>query len=56
MLKSKSLEFIMEAHSGMSTLIIEEAGFKGISGIGLSILAQLGIQDSDEASWTQAII
>jgi phosphoenolpyruvate phosphomutase len=35
MLKSKSLEFIMEAHRGMSTPLVEEAGFKGILGIGL---------------------
>lgn len=29
------------------------AGFKGIWGSGLSISAQLGVRDSNEASWTQ---
>ena len=55
MLTSKSLEFIMEAHNGMSAVIVQEAGFKGIWGSGLSISAQLGVRDSNEASWTQVL-
>ena len=30
-------------------------GFKGIWGSGLSISAQLGVRDSNEASWTQVL-
>ena len=32
MLHSDQVEFIMEAHNGLSTTIVEEAGFKGIWG------------------------
>ena len=35
MLLSKELEFLMEAHNGISAVIAEEAGFKGIWGSGL---------------------
>jgi phosphoenolpyruvate phosphomutase len=55
MLNSKNLEFIMEAHNGISAKIVQEAGFKGIWGSGLSISAQLGVRDSNEASWTQVL-
>eukprot|EP01104_Vermistella_antarctica_P007825 TRINITY_DN1934_c2_g2_i1.p1 TRINITY_DN1934_c2_g2~~TRINITY_DN1934_c2_g2_i1.p1 ORF type:complete len:362 (+),score=98.14 TRINITY_DN1934_c2_g2_i1:94-1086(+) len=55
MLTSPKLEFIMEAHSGLSAKIVEETGFKGIWGSGLSISAQLGVRDSNEASYTQVL-
>jgi phosphoenolpyruvate phosphomutase len=55
MLESSDLEFIMEAHNGMSSIIVEEAGFKGIWASGLSISAALGVRDSNEASWTQIL-
>ena len=55
MLMSKELEFLMEAHNGISAKIAEEAGFKGIWGSGLSISAQLGVRDNNEASWTQVL-
>ncbi len=55
MLQSRQLEFIMEAHNGLSAKIVQEAGFKGIWGSGLSISAQLGVRDSNEASWTQVL-
>jgi phosphoenolpyruvate phosphomutase len=55
MLNSADLEFIMEAHNGISAKIVEETGFKGIWGSGLSISAQLGVRDSNEASWTQIV-
>ena len=45
----------MEAHNGLSAKIVQEAGFKGIWGSGLSISAQLGVRDSNEASWTQVV-
>jgi phosphoenolpyruvate phosphomutase len=55
MLNSSELEFLMEAHNGMSAKIAEEAGFKGIWGSGLSISAALGVRDNNEASWTQVL-
>lgn len=55
MLESKNLEFIMEAHNGLSAKIVQETGFKGVWGSGLSISAQLGVRDSNEASWTQVV-
>ncbi|UJF33221.1 phosphoenolpyruvate mutase [Paenibacillus hexagrammi] len=55
MLNSNELEFIMEAHNGLSARIVEEAGFKGIWGSGLTISASLGVRDNNEASWTQVL-
>jgi phosphoenolpyruvate phosphomutase len=55
LLTSDQLEFICEAHNGLSAKIVEEAGFKGIWGSGLSISAQLGVRDNNEASWTQVL-
>lgn len=52
---SKNLGFLMEAHNGISSKIVEEAGFKGIWGSGLTISASLGVRDNNEASWTQVI-
>lgn len=54
-LTSPDLAFIMEAHSGISTKIVEEAGFEGVWASGLSISAMLGLRDSNEASWTQVL-
>ena len=55
LLTSPQLEFLMEAHSGLSARIVEEAGFKGIWASGLSISASMGLRDSNEASWTQVL-
>ena len=55
MLTSPALEFLMEAHNGLSAKIVEEAGFKGIWASGLSMSAALGVRDSNEASWTQVM-
>ena len=55
MLVSPQLAFIMEAHSGLSAKIVEEAGFEGIWASGLSISAMLGLRDNNEASWTQVL-
>lgn len=54
-LNSGELEFAMEAHSGLSAKIAEEAGFQAIWASGLSISASLGVRDSNEASWTQVL-
>jgi phosphoenolpyruvate phosphomutase len=55
MLHSNQIEFVMEAHNGLSAKIAEEAGFKGIWGSGLSISSALGVRDNNEASWTQVL-
>ena len=55
MLRSPRLEFIMEAHNGLSAKIVEEAGFKGIWASGLSLATAMGVRDRNEASWTQVI-
>ena len=35
LLYSSQIEFLLEAHSGLSAKIVEEAGFKGIWGSGI---------------------
>lgn len=55
LLHSNNLEFILEAHDGMSAKIVEEAGFKGIWASGLCISASMGVRDNNEASWTQVL-
>ncbi len=55
MLNSDHVEFLMEAHNGLSARIVEEAGFKGIWGSGLTISASEAVRDSNELSWTQVL-
>jgi len=55
MLQRGSLDFIMEAHNGLSARIVEETGFDGIWASGLSMSAALGVRDNNEASWTQVL-
>ena len=55
LLHDEALSFLMEAHSGLSAKIVEEAGFAGIWASGLSMSAMLGLRDSNEASWTQVL-
>merc|ERR1712010_97251 len=55
MFYKKELDYIMEAHNGLSAKIVEEAGFKAIWASGLSISAALGVRDNNEASWTQIV-
>lgn len=55
LLEAPDLGFLMEAHSGLSAKIVEEAGFAGIWASGLSISASLGLRDNNEASWTQVL-
>lgn len=54
-IQSPHLEFLMEAHNGLSARIVEEAGFRGIWASGLTISTSLGLRDSNEASWTQVL-
>ncbi len=55
LLNSPEVEFLLEAHDGLSAKIVEEAGFKGIWGSGLCISASMGVRDNNEASWTQVL-
>lgn len=55
MFEKKELDFLMEAHNGLSAKIVQEAGFKGIWASGLSLSAQVGVRDNNEMSWTQVI-
>src|SRR5574338_711445 len=55
LLQSDQLEFILEAHDGISARIVEETGFKGIWGSGLTLSASMGVRDNNEASWTQVL-
>ncbi len=55
LLRSQGVEFLLEAHNGLSAKIVEETGFKGIWASGLSISAALGVRDNNEASWTQVL-
>lgn len=55
LLLAPELAFAMEAHSGLSAKIVEEAGFPLIWASGLSIAASLGLRDRNEASWTQVL-
>ena len=55
LLQAPALSFLMEAHSGLSAKVAEEAGFAGIWASGLSMSAMLGLRDSNEASWTQVL-
>ncbi len=55
LINTQSLEFLMEAHNGLSAKIVEETGFKGIWASGLSISASMGVRDNNEASWTQVL-
>lgn len=47
--------FLMEAHSGLSARIVEEAGFEGVWGSGLTISAAFGVRDNNELSWSQMV-
>ena len=47
------IAFLMEAHDGLSAKIVEEAGFEGLWGSGLTISATFGVRDNNELSWTQ---
>ena len=55
LLRSGRTEFLLEAHNGLSAKIVQETGFAGIWGSGLSIAAALGVRDNNEASWTQIL-
>ena len=55
LINSNELEFLMEAHNGISSKIVEKTGFKGIWASGLTISSSLGLRDCNEASFTQVL-
>jgi len=55
LLQSDQVEFLLEAHNGLSARIVEEAGFNGIWASGLAISASMDVRDNNEASWTQVL-
>lgn len=55
LIHAEDLQFLMEAHNGLSARIVEETGFNGIWASGLSISASMGVRDNNEASWTQVL-
>ena len=55
LLNNDSLEFLMEAHNGISCKIVEKTGFKGIWASGLTISSSIGLRDCNEASFTQIL-
>ncbi len=55
LLESPDLACLMEAHNGLSARIVQEAGFAGIWASGLTLSAQYGVRDNNEASWTQIV-
>ncbi len=55
LLRSSQTHFAMEAHSGVSARIAEEAGFEAIWASGLGISAQCGLRDHNELSSTQVL-
>jgi phosphoenolpyruvate phosphomutase len=55
LLDANELDFLIDAHNGISAKVGEEAGFKGLWAGGLCMSAQYGVRDSNEASWTQVL-
>jgi len=55
LLYSDKVEYLLEAHNGLSARIVEEAGFSAIWASGLAISAAMDVRDNNEASWTQVL-
>lgn len=55
LLTSNKTEYFMEAHNAISGKIVEECGFKGIWGSGLTISTSMGVRDNNEISWTDIL-
>ncbi len=55
LLHSGKLEFLLEAHNGLTAKLVEEVGFKGIWASGLTMSAAMGVRDNNEVSWTQVL-
>lgn len=55
LLTGAGMTYVCEAHNALSARIVEEAGFQAIWASGLTISAQAGLRDNNEASWTQVL-
>jgi phosphoenolpyruvate phosphomutase len=55
LLNDSSTAFVCEAHNALSAKIVEEAGFPSIWASSLTLSAQAGLRDNNEASWTQVL-
>jgi phosphoenolpyruvate phosphomutase len=55
LLAAPATTYLCEAHNALSAKIVEDAGFAGIWASGLTISAQAGLRDNNEASWTQVL-
>lgn len=55
MLHHPELDFLIEAHNGLSARIVEQSGFKGIWASGLALSVSMGVRDNNEVSWTQIL-
>jgi phosphoenolpyruvate phosphomutase len=55
LLRSPRLEFLMEAHDGLSAAIAEEAGFEALWAGGFAISASMGLPDDNEASFAEVL-
>jgi phosphoenolpyruvate phosphomutase len=49
------LDFLCEAHDGLSARIAAEAGFEALWASGLTIAASFGVRDNNELSWSQVV-
>ena len=54
-LDSGELEFLLEAHNGITAKTGEEADSKRLWTGGICMSAQYGVRDSNKASWTQVL-
>ena len=55
LLEAAETVFLCEAHNALSARIVEESGFPAIWASGLTMSAQAGLRDHNEASWTQVL-
>ena len=55
LLNENKLNFLMEAHNGISAKVVEKTGFSGIWASGLTISSTIGLRDGNEASFTQVL-
>ena len=56
LIQSKELEFILEAHNGISATIVERTGFKAIWGSGFAMSAQFGVFPIDTLCFPTRVI
>lgn len=55
MVESPELDFLMEAHDGLSAKIVASSGFRGLWASGLAIATAMGLRDANEASLSEII-